>query len=148
MARYDRQPGRRDAEVAFFTDDSHAGRGLATVLLEYLAAAARDVGVTGFTAQVLPQNRRMLSVFKQAGFAVTSHFADGVIEVELAIEPTEGALAAMDARAASSEARSVARILEPALGRGHRRVAADAARSATRSSGAWSRPASTGPSTR
>ena len=113
VARYDRQPGRRDAEVAFFTDDSHAGRGLATVLLEYLAAAARDVGVTGFTAEVLPQNRRMLSVFKQAGFAVTSHFADGVIEVELAIEPTEGALAAMDARAASSEARSVARILEP-----------------------------------
>ena len=113
IARYDRQPGRRDAEVAFFTDDSHAGRGLATVLLEYLAAAARDVGVTGFTAQVLPHNRRMLSVFKQAGFAVTSHFADGVIEVELAIEPTDEALAAMDARAASSEARSVARILDP-----------------------------------
>ncbi|MBV9953020.1 MAG: GNAT family N-acetyltransferase [Acidimicrobiia bacterium] len=113
IARYDRPPGRRDAEVAFFTDDGHAGRGIATVLLEYLAAAARDAGVTGFTATVLPQNRRMLSVFKQAGFAVTSHFADGVIEVELAIEPTEEALAAMDARAAASEARSVARILVP-----------------------------------
>jgi acyl-CoA synthetase (NDP forming)/GNAT superfamily N-acetyltransferase len=113
IARYDRQPGRRDAEVAFFTDDAHAGRGIATVLLEYLAAAARDAGVTGFTATVLPQNRRMLSVFKQAGFAVTSHFADGVIEVELAIEPTEAALAAMDARAAASEARSVERILVP-----------------------------------
>jgi acyl-CoA synthetase (NDP forming)/GNAT superfamily N-acetyltransferase len=113
IARYDRPPGRRDAEVAFFTDDAHAGRGIATVLLEYLAAAAREAGVTGFTATVLPQNRRMLSVFKQAGFAVTSHFADGVIEVELAIEPTEEALAAMDARAAASEARSVERILVP-----------------------------------
>jgi acyl-CoA synthetase (NDP forming)/RimJ/RimL family protein N-acetyltransferase len=113
VARYDRQPGRRDAEVAFFTDDSHAGRGIATVLLEYLAAAAREAGVTRFTAQVLPQNRRMLSVFKQAGFAVTSHFADGVIEVELAIEPTDEALAAMEARAASSEASSVSRILVP-----------------------------------
>jgi acyl-CoA synthetase (NDP forming)/RimJ/RimL family protein N-acetyltransferase len=113
VARYDRPPGQDVAEVAFFTDDAHAGRGIATVLLEYLAAAAREAGVTGFTATVLPQNRRMLSVFKQAGFAVTSHFADGVIEVELAIEPTEEALAAMHARAAASEARSVERILVP-----------------------------------
>jgi acyl-CoA synthetase (NDP forming)/RimJ/RimL family protein N-acetyltransferase len=113
VARYDRQPARRDAEVAFFTDDVHAGRGLATVLLEYLAAAARDVGIQGFTAQVLPQNRRMLSVFKQAGFAVTSRFSDGVVEVELAIEPTDEALAAIEQRARTAEARSVARILAP-----------------------------------
>lgn len=113
IARYDRRAALSEAEVAFFTDDSHTGRGVATVLLEYLAAAARDVGISGFSAQVLPQNRRMLSVFKQAGFAAKSRFADGVIEVELAIEPTVGALAAMEQRADLSDARSVARILEP-----------------------------------
>ncbi len=113
VARYDRPPARRDAEVAFFTDDVHAGRGLATVLLEYLAAAAREVGIQGFTGQVLPQNRRMLSVFRQAGFAATSRFSDGVIEVELAIEPTDEALAAIERRAKTAEARSVARILAP-----------------------------------
>ena len=79
------------AEVAFFTDDLHAGRGMATVLLEYLAARPGRSGITGFTAQVLPTNRRMLGVFKQVGFEVTSRFSDGVIEVEFPIEPTEEA---------------------------------------------------------
>ena len=43
------------AEVAFFVDDANHGRGLATLLLEYLAAAARANGFTAFTASVLPR---------------------------------------------------------------------------------------------
>ncbi|MCU1497729.1 MAG: CoA-binding domain protein [Acidimicrobiales bacterium] len=113
VARYDRHRARSDAEVAFFIDDEHHGRGMATVLLEYLAAAAREVGISGFTASVLPQNRRMLGVFTQAGFSARSHFEEGVIEVELGIEPTPEALAAIEARAASAEAKSVERILKP-----------------------------------
>ncbi|MCB0988846.1 MAG: GNAT family N-acetyltransferase [Microthrixaceae bacterium] len=113
VARYDRHRGRSDAEVAFFIDDAHHGRGMATVLLEYLAAAAREAGISGFTASVLPQNRRMLGVFTQAGFTASSHFEDGVIEVDLGIEPTPEALAAIEARAATAESRSVERILRP-----------------------------------
>ena len=44
VARYDRWPTRSEAEVAFFVDDRHTGRGMATLLLEYLAAAARRLG--------------------------------------------------------------------------------------------------------
>jgi acyl-CoA synthetase (NDP forming)/GNAT superfamily N-acetyltransferase len=113
VARYDRHPARSDAEVAFFTDDGHHGRGLATVLLEYLAAAAREAGITGFTAQVLPANRRMLRVFTQAGFGAKSHYEDGVVEVQLAIEPTPEGLATIESRAARGEAASVARLLAP-----------------------------------
>ncbi len=113
VARYDRYPMSSVAEVAFFTDGAHQGRGLATVLLEYLAAAAREVGLTGFTAQVLPQNRKMLSVFKQAGFEASSRFTDGVIEVELSIEPTPEALAVIEERARSAFAQSVRRLLAP-----------------------------------
>ena len=113
VARYDRHRGRSDAEVAFFIDDEHHGRGMATVLLEYLAAAAREAGISGFTASVLPQNRKMLGVFTQAGFSQSSHFEDGVIEVELGIEPTPEALAAIEARAGSADARSVERLLRP-----------------------------------
>jgi RimJ/RimL family protein N-acetyltransferase len=72
VARYDRHRARSDAEVAFFIDDAHHGRGMATVLLEYLAAAAREAGISGFTASVLPQNRKMLGVFTQAGFSATA----------------------------------------------------------------------------
>lgn len=113
IARYDRYPTSGVAEVAFFTDEAQRGRGMATVLLEYLAAAARESGISGFVAQVLPQNHRMLSVFKQAGFEVHSHFEDGVIEVELGIEPTEEARAVIDERARSAFARSVHRMLAP-----------------------------------
>jgi acyl-CoA synthetase (NDP forming)/RimJ/RimL family protein N-acetyltransferase len=113
IARYDRYPTSGVAEVAFFTDDAQRGRGMATVLLEYLAAAARESGISGFVAQVLPQNRRMLSVFKQAGFEVHSHFEDGIIEVELGIEPTPEARAVIDERARNAFARSVHRMLAP-----------------------------------
>ncbi|MEY2457310.1 MAG: hypothetical protein QOK06_2404, partial [Acidimicrobiaceae bacterium] len=57
-ARYDRWPDRDEAEVAFFVDDENRGRGLATILLEFLAAAARESGVATFVAHVLPSNRR------------------------------------------------------------------------------------------
>ena len=39
VARYERYRGTDTAEVAFFVDDDHHGRGLASLLLEYLAAA-------------------------------------------------------------------------------------------------------------
>ncbi|HYF44732.1 MAG TPA: GNAT family N-acetyltransferase, partial [Acidimicrobiales bacterium] len=93
--------------------DAEQGRGIATVLLEFLAAAARDAGFIRFTAQVLPSNRKMLAVFKQVGFDATSQFADGVIEVSLPLDPTPEAQAAIEARTHRAEARSVSRLLAP-----------------------------------
>src|SRR5215204_288071 len=37
-ARFDRWRGKDEAEVAFTVDDAHHGRGIATVMLEHLAA--------------------------------------------------------------------------------------------------------------
>ena len=42
VARYESSPYDPRPEVAFFVDDNHHGLGLATLLLEYLAAAARS----------------------------------------------------------------------------------------------------------
>lgn len=113
VARYDRPAGATEAEVAFFTDDRHHGRGLATIMLEYLAAVARDHGIDTFNAQTLPQNRKMLGVFKAAGFAVSTRFDEGVIEVRLGIEPTLEAQAAIDERERRAEARSMTRLFSP-----------------------------------
>ena len=99
VARYDRWRHRSEAEVAFFVDDANHGRGLATVLLEHLAARAREVGLTAFTASVLPDNRKMIGVFTQAGFETATRFADGVVEVRLGLQPTPAAEAAIDERA-------------------------------------------------
>ncbi|QGG95089.1 bifunctional acetate--CoA ligase family protein/GNAT family N-acetyltransferase [Actinomarinicola tropica] len=113
VARYDREPETPRAEVAFITDDHHHGRGLATLLLEYLAAVAREHGITTFTATTLPQNRKMLGVFKQAGFTVSTRFSEGVIEVLLGIEESREALAAIEDRERRAEARSILRLLSP-----------------------------------
>ena len=40
-ASYERWPGRNEAEAAFMVDDEFQGRGIATLLLEHLAAIAR-----------------------------------------------------------------------------------------------------------
>jgi acyl-CoA synthetase (NDP forming)/RimJ/RimL family protein N-acetyltransferase len=113
VARYDRWRHRAEAEVAFFVDDAHHGRGLATLLLEHLAARAREVGLRAFTASVLPHNRRMIGVFTQAGFETATRFADGVVEVRLDLQPTPEAEAAIDARARTAAAEAVRRLLSP-----------------------------------
>ena len=112
IGRYDRIDAR-SAEVAFNISDHYQGKGIGSVLLEHLAAIARDVGITRFTAEVLPQNRKMLSVFYDAGYDVTRHIEDGVVEVGFDIEPTDSSKAVAMSREHRAEALSVAAILHP-----------------------------------
>lgn len=113
VGRYDRAPRSDAAEVAFVVADAQQGRGIATLLLERLASAAQERGITRFTADVLPQNRAMLHVFHDAGFEATSRFEDGIVRVGFPIGRTPEALAAAAARERSAAARSVERLLAP-----------------------------------
>jgi succinyl-CoA synthetase alpha subunit/RimJ/RimL family protein N-acetyltransferase len=114
VGRYDRTgPQEGSAEVAFNVSDAHQGRGLASVLIEHLAAAARENGVHRFVAEVLPQNRRMLGVFRDAGYEVRHAFQDGVVSLSFDIDPTERSLAVMESREHRAEFRSVAALLAP-----------------------------------
>ncbi|MEL7156568.1 MAG: GNAT family N-acetyltransferase, partial [Actinomycetota bacterium] len=111
VARYEPYPDGGRPELAFLVDDEHHGRGLATLMLEYLAAAARARGIEGFVATVLPENHGMLRVFRQAGFAVETRFADGLIDVELDIALTASSSAAISSRSMERESAWVARLL-------------------------------------
>ncbi len=113
VARYESSPHDPRPEVAFFVDDRHHGLGLATLLLEYLAAAARSRGLTGFVASVLPENYAMLGVFRKAGFGVKTRFEDGVIQVELDITLTPHTTDVIAERNSRARSRSVARLLRP-----------------------------------
>ena len=113
LARYDRLPPGDLAEAAFVVDDAHQHRGLGTLLLEHLAAIGLDRGIRRFVATILPQNRPMLEVFRDAGYAVTSHFEQGTISVSFSIDPTEETLAAQLGREHLAEARSIAELLRP-----------------------------------
>ncbi|MHA6763287.1 bifunctional acetate--CoA ligase family protein/GNAT family N-acetyltransferase [Streptacidiphilus sp. PAMC 29251] len=102
-----------DAEVAFLVQDAHQGRGVASALLEHIAAVARERGIRRFIAEVLPDNRKMGKVFTDAGYTQHRSFADGVAHFELDLEPTEQSLAVMRAREHRAEAESTQRLLVP-----------------------------------
>jgi RimJ/RimL family protein N-acetyltransferase len=102
-ACYVRSAARPDsAEIAFQVDDAQQGRGLGTLLLEQLAAYGHERGLHRFTAAVLPFNRRMIEVFRDAGFPRRLHNEDRVLEVELEIDPTRHSRAAAEQRHAAA----------------------------------------------
>ena len=113
IGRYDRLGDTTEAEVAFNIADAHQGRGLGSILMEHLAAAARENGIRTFTAEVLPENRKMLKVFQAAGFETSRSFEDGVVVVEFPIDPTARVRAVMESREHRAEAQSVAELLRP-----------------------------------
>lgn len=113
VARYDRLAGSSDAEVAFLVDDAHQGRGLGAVLLELLAAYAREHGIGRFVAETLPDNVRMLKVFQDAGYRVARTWADGTVHVVFPIDPTPSSVAVMAERERRAAARSVAALVNP-----------------------------------
>ncbi len=103
----------REAEVAFLVEDQHQGRGIAQLLLEHLAQAGRENGVERFTAEVLPDNHRMIQTFRDAGYHVASGYADGVITLEFPIDPTDTAIGVMRSREHVAEAASINRFFNP-----------------------------------
>ncbi|GAA3041465.1 hypothetical protein GCM10020000_20250 [Streptomyces olivoverticillatus] len=119
--RYDRtdggghpaSPPAGEAEVAFLVQDAHQGRGVASALLEHIAAVARERSIRRFAAEVLPANSKMIKVFTDAGYTQKRSFEDGVVRLEFDLEPTDKSLAVQRARERHAEARSVQRLLAP-----------------------------------
>jgi acyl-CoA synthetase (NDP forming)/RimJ/RimL family protein N-acetyltransferase len=112
VGRYDRIEDDH-AEVSFLIEDAHQGRGIAQLLLEHLAQAARERGITRFVAEVLPENRRMAKVFADAGYRVSKGIEDGVLAVEFPILPTDTSVGVMERREHRAEGASVRRLLSP-----------------------------------
>ena len=112
-ASYERWPGRDDADAAFQVDDTHHGKGIATLLLEHLAAIARANGIVRFTAEVLADNRPMLAVFSRAGWPVERRFESGVVDLDFSLDDTEEYLDSVERREQRADSRAMARLLLP-----------------------------------
>jgi GNAT superfamily N-acetyltransferase len=92
-AGWEREPDRPErAEMAFAIADAMQHNGLGTILLGQLIQAADQAGVAVLSAEVLPQNHRMLHVFRDSAFPVTTRTLPGVVLVELATSPSPPAL--------------------------------------------------------
>jgi acyl-CoA synthetase (NDP forming)/GNAT superfamily N-acetyltransferase len=103
----------RISEIAFLVADELRGQGLGTLLLEHLAALARDQGIRRFEADVLSENHQMLSVFSDAGFDVAKRSESGEVIIELGTTVTPALQAAVDDREFAAEARSLEPMLKP-----------------------------------
>jgi acetyl coenzyme A synthetase (ADP forming)-like protein len=87
-ALYEAQEGGT-AEVAFAVADDFQGRGLGTILLGHLAEVASSQGIREFVAFVLPENQRMLEVFRESGFPIQARLegAEFVVTMPTSLSP-------------------------------------------------------------
>jgi acetyl coenzyme A synthetase (ADP forming)-like protein len=111
-AQYIREGAAR-AEIAMSVSDELQGHGLASILIAHLAEAARAHGIEFFSAQVLPENHRMIDVFRGTGFPVTIRARPGVVEVEFPTTATEETSEQYAERERIAAANAVRRVLEP-----------------------------------
>ena len=85
-ARYVRDREHPDtAEVAVAVVDEWQGRGLGGVLVDAIAARARDEGVRTFTAVMLAENRAMRTLLARLGPVRTLDHASGTVVLEVPI---------------------------------------------------------------
>ena len=109
--------GPDDAEVAFAVADRLQGKGLATLLLAHLAEVASENGISVFWAEVMPQNHRMLEVFRESGFPVETSSEPGAIRVELPTSFADEAVGRFEDRDRLAAIAALRSFLEPDGGR-------------------------------
>ena len=101
------------AEVAFAVADGFQGKGIATLLLERLAAHAASWGFLTFHASILGDNVAMREVCRDSGFEIRSTSGGGVVEVQLSLSPSADSVAAAERRRQRATALSIRPLLEP-----------------------------------
>ncbi len=86
----------RLAEFAVLVEDAEQGRGIGTALLRGLVQPAHDLGVQGFTGDVLRENSRMLRMLRDAGLTPAFAGAGTIVETTFSTTPTEAYLSTGD----------------------------------------------------
>jgi acetate---CoA ligase (ADP-forming) len=105
--------GAGRAEVSFSVDDEHQGRGIGSILLGQLAQEAARHGITTFVAEVLPENHRMIEVFRRSGFPLSIRATPGSIDVEFPIAFTEETVATWEERETRAAVAAMRAFLRP-----------------------------------
>lgn len=112
------------AEVAFLVEHARHARGVATLLLEYLVAAARRRGVRAFLAEVLAANSAMLRVLRDSGLQYDARLDGSSYQVRIALDSGEPYYARVSDRERVADVASLRRVLCPAsvavVGASHR----------------------------
>ena len=79
------------ADLGFAVSDEYQGLGIGTLLMQHLILIARQSGVKQFTALVLPDNKKMLRVFRKSGLKISEKVNSvGALELVLDLESSNG----------------------------------------------------------
>ena len=105
--------GTSRAEIAMSVSDELQGQGLASILIEHLAEAASAQDIGFFYAEVLPENHRMIDVFRGTGFQISIRTKPGYVEVEFPTTITDETAEQYEERERIAAANAVRRVLEP-----------------------------------
>ncbi|MDH5334324.1 MAG: GNAT family N-acetyltransferase, partial [Thermoleophilia bacterium] len=104
--------GKARAEIAMSVSDELQGQGLASILIEHLAEAAAAQGIEFFHADVLPENHRMIDVFRGTGFPLSIRTRPGYVEVEFPTTISDETAGQYEERERIAAANAVRRVLE------------------------------------
>jgi acyl-CoA synthetase (NDP forming)/GNAT superfamily N-acetyltransferase len=105
------EPGT--AELSLAVADGFHHRGVGTLLVEHLADAARQAGLTRFAADTLATNHLMHQLITDLGLGVERRRADGEVRVTIALASQERYLSAVDRRGAAADLASLRPLLRP-----------------------------------
>jgi acetyl coenzyme A synthetase (ADP forming)-like protein len=111
-AQFVKENGGR-AEISVSVTDAFQGTGLGSLLVGDVVAAAHEAGVTRLEAQILPENHRMIEVFRATGYPLSIRAKPGEVSVEILAAPTDEAILRFEEREAHAAASAVRTILEP-----------------------------------
>ena len=114
VGRYEREPGTDEAEVAFVVADAHQGRGIGSVLLEHLAAAARETRHPPVPRRrARREHRRCCACSATPATRPRATSSTARSASSSTIDETAVTEAVMREREQRAEARSIARLLYP-----------------------------------
>ncbi len=113
IGRYYLLPNKHSAEVAFAIEDRYQGRGIGTKLVESLANVAREKKITIFEADVMAENKEMLTVFRDYGFHLASELDGGVYHITFRIARTKRVEKKEEARELTATVASMQSVMMP-----------------------------------
>jgi RimJ/RimL family protein N-acetyltransferase len=82
-ARYVKDDRSSYGEVAFIVDEKYQGQGMATYLYKMLIRLAKERGLKGFRAEVLPANKEMMNVFEKGDLAIDARLENGLYRLTI-----------------------------------------------------------------
>ena len=92
IGRYYLNRSTNIAEVSYLVRDDYQKRGIGSYLVKYLARIARENGIAGFEAEILPDNPPAMKVLHKLGFPVETIASAGNYQLRVRFErPTPAA---------------------------------------------------------